>query len=125
GVTAILAAFSIPSFVATSFGVALTASVGVLLFLGNVIVALAIGGMLLRQQGAQPVGRALLALAIGLFALYAMKSLPVVGYVFSIAAWFAGGGAIILNMIHSQRLIPPPPPPPQQPVAGGGDGKSQ
>jgi hypothetical protein len=116
----IAAIFAITTLVAAPLGATLLSALCLLSYLGNVIVALAIGGALLRQNGPQPLGRVLPTLALGLLLLYAIKALPYIGLFFSLTGWFAGTGALLLNMIHSQRMIPPVEPPP---VPGDGEAK--
>lgn len=114
----LLAIFAFSTFLAALFGAALAAAFWLLLYLGNIVVALTLGGVLLRRHGPQPVGGALLTLAFGLAVLYAAKALPLLGFVIAMTAWFAGIGALLLNLLHTQRIMSPLPPP----VPGDGRG---
>lgn len=117
GAVAVLAMLTIPSVVLSPFGAVLLTVQGLLMYAGTIVVALALGGLVLRQQGAQHFGRALLALTIGLGLLYSLKSLPIAGLFISVFAWFTGAGALVLSVIHGQRAVaqPPPVPPSENP----------
>lgn len=103
--TAILAVSTIAG---AQLGLSIAAAYGLMLYLGNIVVALAIGGVMMRQHGPQPVRSVLMTLAVGLFALYTLKALPYIGLMVGLYGWFAGLGALLLNLLHSQRMILPP-----------------
>lgn len=108
----LMALLALFSGVVLPLGVVLLSSFGLLLYLGNLLVALALGGLLLRQHGPQPAGHAILSLALGVVVLYVLKAMPFVGFFLALAAWFAGTGALLLNLFHSQRTLLPQQPPP-------------
>lgn len=118
GIVAIFALVTIPAVIVAPFGMVLLAVQGVLMYIGTIVVAVLVGGVVMRQQGPQHFGRALLSLTIGLGVLYAAKSLPFLGGLISLLVWFTGAGALILNMVHGQRTVAPPPVPPGEKPAG-------
>ncbi len=68
---------------------------GILFYLARVIVAFALGGILLRRRGVQSFRRAAEALGIGLLLLYLLGSTPIVGNVVLILTLCFGGGALL------------------------------
>jgi hypothetical protein len=104
GLIPLVAILALLTVVGRPFALALGAGYAVLVYLGNVIVGLALGSVLLRQRGPQPVGGVIATLAVGLFALYVAKALPGLGLVVSLAAWMTGLGALCLSLVHTQRV---------------------
>lgn len=121
------AVFALVTVVGMPLGILLLLAYTILLYLSKIVVALALGGMLLRRRGPQAFGRALTALSLGLLIIYALSAIP--------AAWFAvwfvvvllGFGALLLAMPSSlapeaalpPSASPPPVPPPQPPLTPG------
>lgn len=68
-----------------------------LLYCSKIVVALALGGALLRRAGPQPLPTALAALALGLLFLYIAANLPIVGTVVVLCIWLTGLGGLILG----------------------------
>ena len=75
---------------------------------------------LARRGAPQAFLGVLMTFVLGLVVLYMLKSLPYLGAVIGLFGWFAGAGALILNMLAGQRMMPAQEPPP---IPGGGDGK--
>lgn len=121
GVLPLLALAAMPTLVGAPLALCLMASCGLFAYLGNIITALVIGGLLLRQRGQLPVGSALFSLALGIFVLYGLKSLPVVGFMLGMMGWFGGLGAMLLTMIHAQKVDTTrhAEPPPENNTPGG------
>jgi len=84
---------------------------GILLYLSKVIVALVIGGIILRRRGPQPFMRVFTALSLGLIALYTITALPYVGVSLTLITMITGLGALILAIFSSQTEITIPIPP--------------
>lgn len=98
-------------------GVMLLLAFLLLLYLSKFIVALALGGWLLRRRGPAPFWRALSTLAFGLVLLYVLVSLPGIG----LAAWLLtlclGLGSLLLSVFLPAPEEPPAPPPLPSPGA--------
>lgn len=75
---------------------------GSLLYLGKTVVALVLGGLLLRRRGAQSFSVATSAMAIGLILLYASFALPVIGGSISMAVAVVGSGALWWSMLRGE-----------------------
>ncbi len=114
------ASLSAPTIVGLPLSFSLLGGMLLFVYLGNIIVALAIGSTVLRQHGPQAFLGVLMTFVLGLVVLYMLKSLPYLGAVIGLFGWFAGAGALILNMLAGQRMMPAQEPPP---IPGGGDGK--
>jgi len=82
---------------------------GILLYLSKIVVALALGGVLMQRRGPQPYFTAALTLAVGLLLLYFLAGLPIVGSVVTIAILFIGLGGLILGWTDVQYVQRPPP----------------
>ena len=88
---------------------------GLMLYLSKIVVATALGGLMLRRRGQQSFGVAASAMLLGLLFLYLFANLPIVGAV----AWFIvsviGLGALILGMrgVEYATVAPPVPAAPQ------------
>lgn len=103
---ALAAAFTIVGF---PLGLLLGALFVALLYLGKAAVALALGAFLMRWQGPQSLGRAALALLVGLVPVYAAELVPGAGGLLAMLVNLLGLGALLQALI---RPTPPPPPPP-------------
>lgn len=77
---------------------------GLGLYLGKLIVALLVGGLILRLKGRQSISRVLLSLLLGLAFLYFMMSLPVLGFMIWITLGTFGLGGIVISHMGT-RLI--------------------
>ena len=89
-----------------------------LLYLGKVVVALGIGGAILRRHGPPSFGRLAGAMAIGLLVLYSLFALPVVGGSLVMLVAIGGSGALWWAILHHETRQPAVPPP-----VPGGDGQ--
>lgn len=98
-------------------GVMLLLAFLLLLYLSKFIVALALGGWVLRRRGPATFWRALSTLAFGLVLLYVLVSLPGIG----LAAWLLtlclGLGSLLLSVFLPAPEEPPAPPPLPSPGA--------
>ena len=103
---ALAAAFTIVGF---PLGLLLGALFVALLYLGKVAVALALGAFLMRWQGPQSLGRAALALLVGLVPVYAAELVPGAGAPLAMLINLLGLGALLQALI---RPAAPPLPPP-------------
>lgn len=83
-----------------------------MLYTSKFIIALALGGHLLRRRGPQPFGRALGALLVGLATLYALTMVPLLGGAVSLMSLWLGLGAMILALFITDVPVPPPLPQP-------------
>ena len=88
---------------------ALMALYALALYLSKVVVAIAIGGTLMRWRGPQPFGRVMLALSLGLVLLYSVATLPIVGLVVWFVITFVGTGGLVLGAFQTQAIAEPPP----------------
>ena len=102
-VLAVLTVIGIPA------GIVLAGAYAILLYLAKIVVALALGGVVLRRRGPQPYFRVAGTLAIGLLLLYFLTGLPIVGSIGTIAILFIGLGALILGLTDVQYGPRPPP----------------
>lgn len=85
------------------------AGFGLLLYLGRIVVALWIGGLLLGKPGGA-LKRAF-ALALGLAVLYGVALAPALGTPVWFLVAFVGMGALLLRLVEAQRARPPAAPP--------------
>jgi len=70
----------------------------ILLYLGKIATALALGAVMFRRQGPQTFARVFTALSLGLIALYLGMAAPLIGALVWLAAAFIGLGALILAL---------------------------
>lgn len=83
----LLSRFGIPT------AVFLGALYGLGLYIGKIVVALLVGGMILRLQGRQRIPRVLLSFIVGLALLYFVMAIPMIGIiVWSVVGSFGLGG---------------------------------
>lgn len=101
-------------------GLLLLLTYGIMIYLSKVIVALGIGGIVLRRHGPQPFGRVFTALSLGLIAIYIMTALPYgIGSIAVFVVVLMGLGGMVLAIFSSQVVpelpVPMPPPVPGSP----------
>lgn len=106
---AILAALTV---VGIPLALVLGAVFAVLLYLGKIPVALAIGAAILRQHGAVSRGAALGCLGVGLLVAYALGAIPNLGASISLLIGIVGLGALWLAMLRGEVRGPETPPMP-------------
>lgn len=82
------------------------------LYLGKIVVALVIGGLLLRRRGPQSFGVVTVAMALGLLVVYVAAAVPVVGDSLALLAAITGSGALWLALIRGEGRNEMPPLPP-------------
>ena len=123
--------FVLLTIVGIPLGVLLFGFYAALVYLSKIIVALTVGGVILRRRGHQPFGRVFTALSFGLVLLYFLSSLPLVGMFFWLLTVMLGLGAMVLVILFGRSFIatePPPvpattsPAPPPLPPGGSGTG---
>lgn len=90
-------------------GILLGAVYVILLYVAKIVVALALGSVLLQRRGPQPYRATALTLAVGLLFLYFAAGLPIVGAIGTIAILFVGLGGLILGLSDVQYGQRPPP----------------
>lgn len=121
--TGVIALFMLPTFAVFSFatliGIPLGLIVGlfflILAYLAKIVIGLTLGGSVLRLRGSQGFGTSVFALITGLFLLYVLTMLPLVGGAASLAIVILGAGALVLSLMMGQREkdVPPALPPSQ------------
>lgn len=82
-----------------------------LLYASKFILALAVGGWILRRRGALSFGRAVSTLALGLAVLYALVSAPGLGLAIGLLILWLGLGSLVLAAVWppSDEIAEPPP----------------
>lgn len=80
---------------------------GILLYIAKVVVALALGAVVLQRPGPQSRSAVVGLLALGLFLLYAFASLPVVGGSVALLIGIMGLGALSLALLGADARRPP------------------
>ncbi len=83
---------------------------GILLYASRMIVALALGGILLRRRGVQSFGTATIALLLGLLFLYLGVNVPIIGPWITWIVMLSGFGALLLAMRPAPLPATSPPP---------------
>lgn len=83
---------------------------GVLLYTSRMVVAVAIGGILLRRRGLQSFGAATAALVLGLLFLYLGVNIPIIGAWVKWIIMLAGLGGLLLGMRPAPVPATSPPP---------------
>ena len=120
---AMLAFAAALTFVGLPLSALLTVSLGVLLYLAKIIVAIPLAAWLLTRRGSagRPLG-ALPVLVVGLFLLYVAASLPFIGFAVWLATVLYGMGALVLALLGGQKglsvVMPPPDRAGPPPLAG-------
>ena len=117
--TPLLALLLVATRVGLPAGLLLAGAYGTLLYLSWIVVALTLGGLLLRREGPQPYRTAAAALFLGLLFLYFLNSLPIVGSISAVAAASIGLGGLILGMRDTAHRAQPPPLPVTEAGRGG------
>jgi hypothetical protein len=86
----------------------------IMLYLSKIIVALTIGGIVLRRNGPQPFSRVFTVLSLGLIAIYIVTALPLVGSIAAFVVLLMGLGGMVFAIFSSQGAaeLPPLMPPP-------------
>lgn len=86
----------------------LSCSYGLLLYVGKLVTAFWIGGMLLRLKVATSYGQAFSALAVGITVLYLAALIPGFGGAVWIVSTSTGLGALLSIIFTRQRILPLP-----------------
>ncbi len=81
----------------------------IVLYLAKIVVALAVGGILLQRRGPQPYLATALTLALGLLLLYFLAVMPLVGGIVTMLVIFIGLGGLTLGIMDMQRKQQLPP----------------
>jgi hypothetical protein len=97
--------FLLVSVLATGVGIFLLLVTGLMFYMGKIMVAYAIGLLILRQKTDLSFGKLALALFIGLVVLYSAFSLVYIGSMLYIMVSCWGMGSILTNIRNSQRVI--------------------
>ncbi len=92
------------------FALVLGASYGIILYLGKIPVALAIGSAILRRSGSLNFSRAVLGLVIGLILYYSLSLIPLLGESLQMAATAFGAGSLILSLLTVKKASNGAPP---------------
>ena len=110
---AMLAFAAALTFIGLPLSALLTVSLGLLIYLAKIIVAIPLAVWLLTLRG--PAGRplnALPVLVVGLFLLYVGAALPFIGFAVWLATVLYGMGALVLALLGGQKglsvVMPPP-----------------
>ena len=110
-------------------GLLLLLAYAIMLYLTKIVVALGIGGIVLRRRGPQPFSRVFAALSLGLIAIYLLAALPYgVGSLVVLAVALTGLGGMVLAIFSSQvppELPIPMPLPPSMPGTASSSSPSQ
>ena len=114
------AVFVFLTIVGIPLGFLLLLSYAIMIYLAKIVVALGIGGTLLRRHGPQPFSRVFTSLSLGLIAIYALTVLPYgIGMLATFVVVLMGLGAMVLAIFASQGApepaLPVPPPVPGTP----------
>lgn len=115
------ALFVFMTIIGIPLGFLLLLAYAIMLYLSKIVVALGIGGYMLRRHGPQPFSRVFTVLSLGLIAIYAITAIPMIGPVAAFLILLTGLGAMVLAIISSQS-IPEPMMPVPPPVPGASDG---
>jgi cytoskeletal protein CcmA (bactofilin family) len=105
-----LGLFALLSVIGLPLGLILFALYFVLLYLAQVVIALAMAGALLRRRGPQPFGRLAGELVMGLSLVYLLTNLPMIGGAVWLLILFLGLGAMVLALFSPQEVELPPAP---------------
>ena len=86
------------------FGLVLLATMFVIMYLAQIVIALLIGGAILRRTSSGTSPHAFLALGVGLVLLYAATLIPVVNLIIWAAVLTIGVGGLLLGLWSSQQV---------------------
>jgi cytoskeletal protein CcmA (bactofilin family) len=103
GVFALMTVIGIP------LAIAVFALFGLALYTGKIVVAITLGGAIMRWHGPQSFSRVMLAMILGLVLLYSLAALPIVGLAMWFVVTFLGLGSLILGLFETQAGGPEPP----------------
>lgn len=130
-----LGVFALFTIIGIPLSVILLATYGLMIYLSKIVVALVVGGVLLRRRGPQPFSRVFTALSLGLILLYALAALPTVGLIVWFLTVLLGFGGMVLAVFAplAPAAAEPPPlapsgPPPvgqEPPTFGPGSNPTQ
>lgn len=125
----ITSAFVFLTIIGIPLGLLLLLTYAIMLYLAKIVVALAIGGIVLRRRGPQPFNRVFTALSLGLIAIYIMTALPYgLGSIVVFVVVLTGLGGMVLTMFSSPiapELPIPMPMPPSTPGTAPSSSPSQ
>ena len=114
--TALFVLFTI---VGIPLGLLLLLAYAIMIYLSQIIVALGIGGFVLRRHGPQPFSRVFTVLSLGLIAIYIVTALPIIGAIAAFAVLLTGLGSMVFAIFSSEVApelpVPMPPPVPGSP----------
>jgi cytoskeletal protein CcmA (bactofilin family) len=111
----LLILFSLFTLIGTPLGVLMLCGYIILLYLAKIVLALHIGGRLLRRRQTQPApSRTLGTMALGLLVLYLLSSLPMIGFSITVLITVIGVGALINGTALARVAAMQPPAPPSQ-----------
>lgn len=113
GLVPLVIVFSVISIIGIPLGLLLLATLGILVYLSKIVVAMALGTWLIRRPDPRGYGQCLLPLIVGLLFIYAGVNSGLAGLVLWLVITMAGLGALILTMFPGQHntvtVLPPPP----------------
>ena len=104
--------FLLASVLGTGVGIFLLLVTSVVFYLGKIMVAYALGLIILRQKTDLSFGKLTLALFIGLVVLYTAYSMVYIGDILYMMTSCWGMGSILVSIRNSQRVIKIEVPPP-------------
>jgi len=106
----ILTVASAASMIGLPLAGVLAASGALAFYLGHIVTALWLGGLVLQRRGMHSFGGVFPALAVGLLIPYALTLVPVAGLLVGFLMAMAGAGALILETAERPAVHPLPPP---------------
>ena len=99
-------------------GLLLLLAYAIMLYLSKIVVALGIGGIVLRRHGPQPFSRVFTVLSLGLIAIYLVTTLPYgIGSIAAFVVLLTGLGGMVFA-IFSSNIVPELPASMPPPVPG-------
>lgn len=107
-----LAMFALFTIIGIPLGLIAGAAYLILLYVAKIVTGIAIGSIMLRQFGAQPLAQAFGAMIVGLGILYLLASIQIIASTVWFVATIIGLGAIVLSVM--MPAVPPAPPPLRQ-----------